>query len=241
MIQALNAYAARVSIPPTSLLLSACFSSNPNTISPLPLPEIHPLLDYLFLMAYDYAGSWGDVTAHQANLFPSTSNPASTPFSTSAAIDIYLGAGVPASKIVMGMPLYGRAFGTTAGLGKSFQGTGPSGEGKGSWEQGVWDYKALPRENEQEEYDEESGASWCWGREGVVSYDTVRAGKRKADWVKEKGLGGVGWWESSGDKVGEGSLITAVTDMLGGLEKTQNTLTFPESSYDNLKAGFPNE
>lgn len=170
------------------------------------------MLDFFFLMAYDYAGSWDTIAGHQANIFPSTANPASTPFSTSAAVDGYLRRGVPAAKLVMGMPLYGRAFGATQGPGQPFSGTGPPADMKRSWEQGVWDYKALPRENETEQYDGEAGASWSFGGEGpgMVSYDTVQAAGRKAAWIREKGLGGAGWWESSGDRTDEKGLIKTV-------------------------------
>lgn len=205
--------------------------------------EMTPLLDFYNLMAYDFAGSWDGNAGHQANIAPSGSNPASTPFSINAALDYYINAGVPASNIVIGMPLYGRAFENTDGPGTPF-----SGVGQGSWENGVWDYKALPRPEAEEQYDEECGASWCYdsGSRTMVSYDTPQMAEAKAVFIKERGLGGGMWWESSGDKGGkeasaeDGSLIGIFVDRVGGedaLDQSQNALDYPESKYDNVKSG----
>lgn len=159
-------------------------------------------------MAYDYSGSFSSAAGHQANLYSSASNPASTPFSTSAAIEYYKSQGIASTKIVLGMPLYGRAFASTDGPGKAF-----SGGGEGSWEQGIWDYKVLPQEGAIEMYDSESGASWSYDSEKrlMVTYDTVEMVKKKVEYIKKEGLGGAMWWESSADKQRSDSLIANVS------------------------------
>lgn len=204
-----------------------------------------PLLDFYNLMAYDYAGSWDQHAGHQANTFPSSDSPTSTPFSTHAALDHYINVGgVPPSKIVVGMPLYGRAFENTDGPGAPF-----SGVGEGSWENGVWDYKALPRPGASENFDAATGASWCYdaGSRRMVSYDTVQAGREKAEFIKQRQLGGGMWWESSGDKGGrvanpnDGSLIGVFVDTVGGvggLDQSPNAIDFPESKYDNIRSSM---
>lgn len=177
-------------------------------------------------MCYDYAGAaFSTHTSHSSNLYPSPTNPHSTPFSTVAAVKYYTspshGAVAP-SKLVLGMPLYGRAFGCTNGLGCAFQGHGGEGDDGvgGSWEAGVWDYKALPRAGAVEEVDididggEGVGASWSFdeGKRVLVSFDNVDVACAKSRFIKRWGLGGGMWWESSGDRsVGEeGSLIATV-------------------------------
>lgn len=159
-------------------------------------------------MAYDFAGSWDSCAGHQSNLYPSTSNPASTPFSTSKAVEHYKSHGIAGSKLIIGMPLYGRAFASTNGPGSQFSGTG-----EGSWEQGVWDFKALPQNGAMENVCNEVTASWSYDPEKrlMVSYDTKEIAERKASFIKNEGLGGAMWWESSADKQGDGSLIGTVS------------------------------
>ncbi|KAG9251053.1 family 18 glycoside hydrolase [Emericellopsis atlantica] len=203
------------------------------------IPGMDQYLDFWNLMAYDYAGSWDSVSGHQANLFPSPDNPASTPFSTAAALDHYLRSGVRPDKLVLGMPLYGRAFENTGGLGQPFQGVG-----EGTWEQGVHDYKKLPLPGSQEIYDQAAGATYCFSQDQrkLVTYDTPQMAQIKTQFLMDRGLGGAMWWESSSDKTGDESLIGTVVRTFGGpqaLLKQDNCINYPQSSFDNLREGFP--
>ncbi|KAH0556020.1 hypothetical protein GP486_006034 [Trichoglossum hirsutum] len=202
-------------------------------------------LDFWNLMAYDFAGSWDSVAGHQANLFKSHDNPLSTPFNIDEAVTHYTRAGrIASSKVVLGMPIYGRAFQNTDGPGKPFNGVGVP-VTPGSWEAGVWDYKALPLARHKEHFDSKVGASWSYDGEQrmMVSYDTKEVACLKARYIAEKCLGGGMWWESSADKKGEQSLIGAVAATLGGsnyalLDRSENLLNYPDSKYDNLKSQF---
>ncbi|KAI9371170.1 Endochitinase B [Aspergillus egyptiacus] len=226
-------------------LLTVAVPAGPDNYRRLRLREMTPYLDFYNLMAYDYAGSWDVNAGHQANISPSTSNPASTPFNTIQAVDYYIQTGgVPSSKIILGMPIYGRAFQNTDGPGRPF-----SGIGEGSWEQGVWDYKALPRPGAVEYLDANIGASWSYdpATRTMVSYDTVPMADIKSNFIRDRQLGGAMWWETSADKGGksankaDGSLIGAFVENVGGigaLDRSQNAIAYPESKYDNLRAGF---
>ena len=228
--------------------LSIACPAGPSNFNKLKITQMTPLLDFYNLMAYDYAGSWDQSAGHQANIYPSDSVPAATPFSTEAALKHYINVnGVPPSKMILGMPLYGRAFTNTDGPGSGFNGVGP-----GSWENGVWDYKALPQPGVTEQVDTQAGASWSYDSSArtMVSYDNQQMSHMKAEFVKLRGLGGGMWWESSGDKGGkganssDGSLIGTFVDGLGGvnaLDQSANAINFPESKYDNLRTGFPSQ
>ena len=204
--KALDAYTARCG--GSRLLLTVASPAGAQNYERMPLGAMASVLDFFNLMAYDYAGSWDRAAGHQANLRPSAQCPAATPFSTEAAVRAYVAAGVPAGKIVVGMPLYGRAFESTDGLGCGF-----SGVGEGSWENGVWDYKALPRPGAEERVDEEAGASYCYdpARRVMVSYDNVEVAGRKVGYIHKHGLGGAMFWELSGDYKDHRSLVATVS------------------------------
>jgi chitinase len=192
------------------------------------------------------AGSWDQTAGHQANIYKSKSKPGATPFCADDAINYYIANGLPARKLVLGMPLYGRAFLNTDGPGSPYNGIGTP-EQPGSWEAGVWDYKALPRPGATESFDPDIIASWSYdfGKRMMVTYDTVECERKKCEYIRQKGLGGAMWWETSGDRKDNGSLIDTVASSLGGgdysgLDKDENCLNYPLSKYDNLRNRFPN-
>jgi len=223
----------------THFLLTTACPAGPQNIQNMNIRDMDRYLDFWNLMAYDYAGSWDTTAGHQANLYPSQQDPSSTPFSTQAAIDLYTGNGVQSDKLVLGMPLYGRAFQQTKGPGTAYSGVGP-----GSFENGIWDYKVLPQAGAKEYFDPVIGASWSYDNSTgtMVSYDTLNMTVMKAEYVRTNRLGGGMWWESSGDKPHlEGSLIEQFVASSGGqsaLEQSPNCLAYPDSQYDNLRAGM---
>ncbi|ORY09764.1 glycoside hydrolase superfamily [Clohesyomyces aquaticus] len=209
----------------------------------MPLGKIAAVIDFINVMGYDFAGSWDQHTGHQANLYPCKTCPTCTPFNIQSVLHDYTSAGVPPSKFVLGMPLYGRAFIQTAGPGQPFTG----GVGEGSFEAGVWDFKDLPKPGHDEHINEEVGASYSFDKATgtMVSYDTVEMACKKAQYIKQHGLGGAMWWELSGDKTGEESIVSNVVRELGGhdggkMERRPNWLQYPDSCFDNVKNGFPN-
>ncbi|KAH8430998.1 Chitinase 4 [Aspergillus melleus] len=194
-------------------------------------------LDYWNLMCYDYAGSWDRTSGHAANLYASPDKPETTPFNTDQAVSAYLRVGIPAHKIIIGMPLYGRAFGETQGPGTSFTSI-PAGH----YEPGVYDYKDLPLSNRSViQEDSKLGASWSYdsAQRVMVSFDTQSIVNLKAKYIRKKGLGGGVFWEASGDGSRENSLIFAFLSAIGGkqvLQQSPNHILYPDSKYENIRS-----
>ncbi|KAI4151695.1 MAG: hypothetical protein LQ340_003355 [Diploschistes diacapsis] len=257
---ALDAYTSQYGGP--RMLITAAMPAGPQNYDIMQLSQMGQYVDFFNLMAYDYAGSFSslsppsplpldseppsnteppiDLSGHMANLYPSASNPLSTPFSTDKAVTDYIAAGVNSRQIVMGIPLYGRSFDDTTGLGQPYNGVG-----QGSWEAGVWDFKVLPIAPAVEEYDASAGASYSWDSTNQIinSYDNMYSLHQKTSYIESKSLGGAMYWEASGDRNGSQSLMGAGFGDLGaagGIEQVQNNLNYPASQYANMVAGMPN-
>ncbi|KAK7575320.1 hypothetical protein V3481_017284 [Fusarium oxysporum f. sp. vasinfectum] len=190
-------------------------------------------IDHINLMAYDYAGSFSATTGHTANLYTNDAVPGSTPFSSDTAIKAYLAAGVPSRKLVLGIPLYGRSFENTDGLGQNF-----TTSEEGSWEKGTWGYKELPRNPSAKMFcDQKAEACYSYdpNTKELISFDIPAIVEKKVAYIKELGLAGSMFWEASGDRSGSCSLIGTSHSALGSLDSTKNWLDYPASRYDNIR------
>ncbi|OCB91528.1 glycoside hydrolase family 18 and carbohydrate-binding module family 5 protein [Sanghuangporus baumii] len=189
----------------------------------LNVPQMDRALTHWNLMAYDYAGSWLDFADHQANLYGGER----TNVSTDKAVTFYLENGATASKITMGIPLYGRAFENTDGIGQSYNGIGP-----GTTEAGIYSYKALPLAGAQVINDMTVVASYSYdlSKRELVSYDTPEIATTKAQYVLSKGLGGQMFWDVSHTKRYRFSLMdkTGSSDSL--VSTTANVFVSPTAS-----------
>lgn len=159
-------------------------------------------LDFFNLMTYDFHGRWiANQTGHNAPLFRSTADP-SARYNTDAAVRGYLAAGVPAAKIVLGIPAYGYGWVGVAN-GTPFSPASGLGPGTLPEEVGFYDYRttaALVRANPGGAFwDEQAQASYYHDGNLWIGYDSPRALRCKIDYVHELGLAGVMFWEASTD------------------------------------------
>ncbi|KAL0958869.1 hypothetical protein HGRIS_014185 [Hohenbuehelia grisea] len=216
----------------TPYQLTSAVSAGSNNYANLVVSQMDKALTFWNLMAYDYAGSWLTFADNQANLYGGTR----TNVSTDAAVKYFTSHGATASKITMGIPLYGRAFESTAGIGASYSGIGP-----GTIEAGIYSYKALPLAGAQifENTTDVTSYSYDSAKKELVSYDTPHIVTMKAQYVSSKGLAGSMFWELSTDKVGADSLVGVSAGVYGGLDQTSNHISKWDNIRNNMGGGTP--
>jgi hypothetical protein len=224
----------------TPFLLSFASPSGPLKYTLLDFKGMEQYLDFWDFMGFDYSGSWDIISGHSSNLYPDPSNPASTLFNTSTAIEYYISVGgISPSKINLGSPLYGQAFSGTEGPGTLFNGVGTGGSFGMA---GIWDYKALPIANSTPIVTEMAGigASYSYdeSRKYMISYDTPNIARQKAQWIETMGLGGAMWWEISMDKGASESLVGVMVEEFKMLDNSENHLEYPLSEFENLRGGM---
>ncbi|XP_076042467.1 chitinase-3-like protein 1 [Oratosquilla oratoria] len=93
-------------------LLTAAVSAGKLTIDPAyDVPAMAEALDIINVMAYDMHGAWDPYAHHQTPLYAHPKDEGNNLyFNVDFAIQYWLKLGAPASKIAMGMGLYGRCF-----------------------------------------------------------------------------------------------------------------------------------
>ncbi|KAI0889933.1 glycoside hydrolase family 18 protein [Annulohypoxylon maeteangense] len=218
--------------------ISVASPASPLNYEKFDLTAMNKYVDIWNLMAYDYSGSWDTVSGHQANVFEYKKDPTAKKLSTDDAIDHYISRGIHPRKILMGMPLYGRSFEGTSGLGQNY-----SSVGEGGPQPGVWFYKDLPKSGAKVIYDRVAKATYSYDpvAKELVSYDDIRSIDFKSEYIQWRDLGGAFFWEASGDRGGSRSLINTMSKNVDWLDETPNNLHYPTSQYRNIRWGMPDE
>lgn len=161
-------------------------------------------LDWINLMSYDYHGGFEaqGPTNFQSNLHMDPNNPGTgvvKTYATETAVNKLLGAGVPASKLVIGIPFYGRGWTGVPNGGTNGLYQPASGPARGTYEQGIEDYKVLAPRNAPKFYHPVTKQLWTYNGTEFWSFDDPVVIATKAAYVKNLGLGGLFSWSLDGD------------------------------------------
>jgi chitinase len=188
------------------------------TCNNIELDTIYQYLDWINLMAYDYNGGWSQLTNFNAPLYHHPDDPMGEKSNVNYTVGAYLASGVPADKLVMGVPFYGIGWSGVPNVNNGlFQPVG--GRPKGTWEEGMFDYWDIKDNyigNGYTRYwSSDSKVPWLYNPQSgiMISYDDPESLGIKAQYVEGNNLGGVMIWELSSDD-GNDSLINGLTNNL---------------------------
>jgi chitinase len=181
------------------------------TVAVGPSPHMYPdvdmaaagaTVDEVGVMNYDYAGPWSKTTGMLAPLYKDTADPRDGG-SVDGSLAQYRAAGIPAGKLLMGLPFYGygwqRVTPANHGLfqrGQAIQGDQP------------YRYVAGLMKSSKVYRDPVNQAPWIFNGREFWTYEDAVSIAFKADYAKQQKLGGVMVWELSGDSA-DGSLLRA--------------------------------
>ncbi|XP_038702173.1 class V chitinase CHIT5b-like [Tripterygium wilfordii] len=189
--------------PPLLLTAAVYFSVDfflSNIYRKYPVDSISRYLDWANPMCYDYHGSWNtSQTGAHAALYDPKSN-----ISTSYGLQSWIEAGVPASKLVMGLPLYGRTWKLKD---PNINGIGAPAAGVGPGNRGVLTFLQLDHYNGNNSatvvYDVESVSTYSYVGTSWIGYDDVTSTTTKIGFAKAHGLLGYFFWAVSFDNEGK--------------------------------------
>jgi chitinase len=204
----LNALSATTGRP---YLLTIASPAGESYFTKIELGNIHPYLDFINVMTYDFHGTWESTTNFHTPLYASSSDPSPGANSLNAnyAVQAYLNAGIPGGKLVLGVPFYGRGWKNVApGPNEDGLYQDSAGPARGKYENGVNDYKELVGlEASYSRYRHpEAQAFYIYNGNVWWTYDDPTSMTNKMNYVKAQGLSGAMFWELSGDTANIGLL-----------------------------------
>jgi GH18 family chitinase len=197
--------------PPVSETWLLTFDTACLPVKYLPTPEIlqefASQLDWINVMCYEFSLSNLKITQHNAQLY---APPDQKQANTDRGIQWFIDGGVPRDKLVLGMPLYGRAYYDTD--------PGPSGDGvaakfHGKRGQYISYYPdilgGIRNGTYQQSFDLLSIGASVYDRSNrtYISYDDMHTARAKFDYTIANNLGGIMVWDLSSDDPSPASSI----------------------------------
>jgi GH18 family chitinase len=195
------------------LLLTFAAGASRDFIDHTEMAKVQAVVDFVNLMTYDFrVASPGEPAGHHANLHPSPADPRQV--SADGAVADFLAAGVPPSKLVLGVPFYGRAWEGVESPDRLYR------EGRPPAQRLESSHSALAalvgREGWERRWDESAQVPYLWNeaKRTFVTYEDEESLRLKGRYVREKGLGGVMFWEYHADR--SGALLDTLDAALRG-------------------------
>jgi chitinase len=184
------------------LTLSIAVNESPSAFAGTDFAALAPLVDQVGIMNYDYAGPWSGKTGFLAPLFPASTG-LEQAASIQRSISNYKAAGIPARKLLMGVPFYGYGWTGVDRLNNGLFQTGRAMRGDRPYHL----IRSLALSS-QVFRDQRSQAPWLFNGQDFWTYEDPTSIKYKVSYAARQGIGGVMIWELSGDTA-DGELLNS--------------------------------
>ncbi|HEX3435309.1 MAG TPA: glycoside hydrolase family 18 protein [Pseudacidobacterium sp.] len=198
------------------LYLSIATGAQPDFLDHTEMEKVQKYVDTVNLMAYDYYEPDSDkITGHHAPLFMNPHDPKK--ISADESVREYEQGGVPAAKIVLGVPFYGHIWGdvpdTDHGLYQPGKQVPNAFAGYGNISTTMLNHGFTRY------WDASASVPYLYNPETrvFVSYEDSESLTAKSKYVKEHKLGGMMFWDYSADP--SGTLLDTINSQLKGASR----------------------
>nr|XP_060629027.1 acidic mammalian chitinase-like [Anolis sagrei ordinatus] len=181
------------------LLVTAAVSAGKGTIDAgYEIAKIGALLDFISVMTYDFHGGWDTCTGHNSPLYVGPKDQGDMKyFNCDYAMRYWRDNGVPAAKLMMGFPTYGRTFRlTSSDTGVCAPASGAGSAGQYTREAGFWAYYEICTflKSATVEWIDEQKVPYTYKGNEWIGYDNIASYRCKVKYLKENSFGGAMVW-----------------------------------------------
>ncbi|KAL2740413.1 putative chitinase 2 isoform X2 [Vespula squamosa] len=184
-------------------IVTAAISPNKKIIDEgYDIPKISKYLDYIYIMAYDYHGSW------DLKMFPNAPLYSMDDGSVNSTVSYLLQLRAPPEKLILGLPMYGRTYISTENIPPGKNPIGQSSESDGfsgpyTCVNGTMGYYEICEELKNKEWitgwDNVSETAYAVNENRVILYDNPKSLQQKVLYANKMNLGGVMVWSIDTD------------------------------------------
>lgn len=162
-------------------------------------------LDWFGFMTYDITGYWDELARYNSPLYPNGNR---TTWSWKETAEYWGNRGVPAEKMVFGIPFFGFEFDAATGPASTFNGNAT-----------YLEYKNICCRTDQEYFfDSVALVPYAVSSGSYTTFDDPKSASLKTQWVKDNQYAGVMIWELSQDIMEDGSqpMLSAIYETMQG-------------------------
>jgi chitinase len=184
------------------LVISIATGASTDFLEHTEMAKVQRYVDTINLMSYDYyVPVWDKTTGHHAPLFTNPVDPKK--ISADRTVHEYESAGVPANKIVLGVPFYGKSWANVSATNQGLFQAGTEAP------KTYLPYSSLVNMQTQNSgyvryWDAKASAPFLYNPESkiFISYEDPESLAAKCKYVLDQKLAGIMFWEYSGDSAG---------------------------------------